>query len=45
MNGYEHLFNDAFFFIMNVAIGGNWPGDPDETTPFLHGRRLHPRLQ
>ena len=34
MNGYEYPFNDAFFFIMNVAIGGNWPGDPDETTPF-----------
>ena len=34
MNGYEYPFNDAFFFIMNVAIGGNWPGDPDDTTPF-----------
>lgn len=27
-------FNQPFFFIMNVAIGGNWPGDPDGTTPF-----------
>ena len=34
MNGYQYPFNDAFFFIMNVAIGGNWPGDPDDTTPF-----------
>jgi len=34
MNGFEYPFNDAFFFIMNVAIGGNWPGDPDDTTPF-----------
>lgn len=22
-------FDQAFFLIMNVAIGGNWPGDPD----------------
>ncbi len=27
-------FNNNFFFILNVAIGGNWPGDPDETTAF-----------
>lgn len=27
-------FNDQFFFIFNVAIGGNWPGSPDETTQF-----------
>lgn len=27
-------FNNDFFFIFNVAIGGNWPGNPDETTQF-----------
>jgi len=27
-------FNEQFFFIFNVAIGGNWPGNPDETTQF-----------
>lgn len=27
-------FNDPFFFIMNVAVGGNWPGSPDGTTIF-----------
>ncbi|MFK7921092.1 MAG: family 16 glycosylhydrolase [Bacteroidia bacterium] len=27
-------FNQGFFFIMNVAIGGNWPGDPDGSTVF-----------
>lgn len=27
-------FNKAFFFIMNVAVGGNWPGSPDQTTIF-----------
>ncbi|HCZ08186.1 MAG TPA: glycoside hydrolase, partial [Flavobacteriales bacterium] len=34
MNGMAYPFNDAFFFIMNVAVGGEWPGDPNETTPF-----------
>lgn len=27
-------FNSPFFFIMNVAVGGNWPGSPDNTTVF-----------
>jgi len=27
-------FDKPFFFIMNVAVGGNWPGNPDETTVF-----------
>lgn len=27
-------FNNKFFFIMNVAVGGNWPGSPDNTTTF-----------
>jgi beta-glucanase (GH16 family) len=27
---YEH----PFFVILNVAVGGAWPGNPDETTPF-----------
>lgn len=27
-------FNEAMFFIMNVAVGGNWPGSPDSTTIF-----------
>lgn len=27
-------FNAPFYFIMNVAVGGNWPGNPDETTEF-----------
>jgi len=28
------VFNHPFFIIMNVAIGGSWPGSPDSTTPF-----------
>ncbi|HEV9035114.1 MAG TPA: family 16 glycosylhydrolase [Puia sp.] len=27
-------FNSPFFFIFNVAVGGNWPGPPDGTTVF-----------
>ena len=32
--GYSYPFNREFFFIMNVAVGGNWPGEPDDTTVF-----------
>ena len=31
---YPAPFNQNFFFILNIAVGGNWPGYPDETTPF-----------
>jgi len=27
-------FQNDFFFIFNVAVGGNWPGSPDSTTQF-----------
>ncbi len=27
-------FHQPFFFILNVAVGGNWPGSPDNTTVF-----------
>ena len=27
-------FNAPFFFIFNVAVGGDWPGPPDSTTIF-----------
>jgi len=27
-------FHQNFFFIFNVAVGGNWPGSPDGTTIF-----------
>lgn len=27
-------FHNEFFFIFNVAVGGNWPGYPDATTVF-----------
>ena len=27
-------FNKPFFFILNIAVGGNWPGNPNSTTVF-----------
>jgi len=32
--GTEWVYDHPFFIILNVAVGGNWPGDPDETTVF-----------
>jgi beta-glucanase (GH16 family) len=32
--GTPYPFNAPFFFIFNVAVGGNWPGNPDATTTF-----------
>jgi len=28
------VFDQPFFVIMNLAVGGNWPGNPDATTVF-----------
>jgi beta-glucanase (GH16 family) len=30
----NYPFNSDFFFIFNVAVGGNWPGAPDSNTSF-----------
>ena len=27
-------FHQPHYLLLNLAIGGNWPGDPDETTVF-----------
>lgn len=32
-NGLSEFHND-FHFLINMAIGGNWPGNPDNTTNF-----------
>lgn len=29
--GTLNAFREKFFFIFNVAVGGNWPGNPDAT--------------
>jgi len=30
-------FNNDFFLILNVAVGGTFPGSPDDTTQFPRG--------
>ena len=32
--GRQWVFDHPFFLILNVAVGGQWPGLPDETTRF-----------
>ena len=29
---YPAPFDQPFYIILNLAVGGNWPGNPDETT-------------
>lgn len=31
---YPAPFDQPFFVQMNLAVGGNWPGNPDDTTDF-----------
>lgn len=31
---YPAPFDQTFFIQMNLAVGGNWPGNPDDTTDF-----------
>ena len=31
---YPAPFNQTFFIQLNLAVGGNWPGNPDATTDF-----------
>ena len=33
-DGTEWVFDHPFFILLNVAVGGNWPGSPDDTTVF-----------
>jgi len=32
--GAAWVFDHQFFIILNVAVGGSWPGSPDSTTVF-----------
>lgn len=32
--GTKWVYDHPFFIILNLAVGGNWPGNPDETTQF-----------
>lgn len=31
---YPAPFDQPFYMILNLAVGGNWPGNPDETNQF-----------
>jgi len=33
-NGTQWVFSQPFFLLLNVAVGGSWPGAPDATTTF-----------
>jgi beta-glucanase (GH16 family) len=32
--GTKWVFDHPFFLLLNVAVGGGWPGDPDASTMF-----------
>ncbi|MEU9305112.1 family 16 glycosylhydrolase [Streptomyces sp. NPDC048269] len=34
LGGRQWVFNKPFFLILNLAVGGYWPGDPDGGTAF-----------
>ena len=34
INGNNWVFDHGFFIILNLAVGGDWPGAPDGTTVF-----------
>jgi beta-glucanase (GH16 family) len=33
-NGNNWVFNHPFYVLLNVAVGGTWPGNPDGSTSF-----------
>ena len=38
--GARWVFDHPFFIILNVAVGGTWPGPPDATTTFPQRMRV-----
>ncbi|MFY9804655.1 MAG: glycoside hydrolase family 16 protein [Candidatus Acidiferrales bacterium] len=38
--GMKWVFDHPFFIILNVAVGGDWPGPPDSTTVFPQTMRV-----
>lgn len=37
---YPAPFNHDFFIILNLAIGGNWPGSPNDSTDFSQNYQI-----
>jgi beta-glucanase (GH16 family) len=33
--GTQWVYNNNFFLLLNLAVGGDWPGKPDSSTPSL----------
>ncbi|MFC4565566.1 family 16 glycosylhydrolase [Nocardiopsis mangrovi] len=40
VGGNRWVFDHPFFMILNVAVGGNWPGPPNSTTRFPQEMRV-----
>jgi len=38
--GQAWVFDHPFFLLLNVAVGGNWPGNPDASTVFPQTMRV-----
>ena len=34
LNGNKWVYDHPFYMILNLAVGGDWPGDPDGNTSF-----------
>jgi beta-glucanase (GH16 family) len=34
LRGWSAVFDRPFYLLLNLAVGGTWPGAPDESTPF-----------
>lgn len=37
---YPAPYDQPFYLILNLAVGGDWPGNPDETTQFADNAQL-----
>lgn len=37
---YPAPFDQSFYMILNVAVGGSWPGNPDATTDFAKAKMM-----
>ena len=38
--GAAWVFEQPFFILLNLAVGGKWPGDPDASTVFPQSMRV-----
>ena len=37
---YPAPFNQEFYLVLNVAVGGDWPGPPDQTSTFPQAMKI-----